>query len=150
MDSVKEVKMKFKTLLTINSILSVIAGILCVLMPAQLLSSYGISLIPMGLVIYQFWGAALIGLGMLTWFVRKIKEPAMQRSIALSLFVTHGLNTIMAIRGQFAGANKFGWSNVALFLLLALGFGFTVVMNSFPPKYPTKEILKDKGKDREA
>lgn len=142
--------MKFKTLLIVNSLLAVIAGVLCVLIPAKLLSGFGIHLIPMGLVIYQFWGAALIGLGMLTWFARKITEPAIQRSFAFSLFVTHGLNTFMAIRGQFAGANKFGWSNVALFFLLALGFGFFVVMNPFPQKYSDREILKGDGKDREA
>jgi len=31
----------------------------------------------MGLVIYQFWGAALIGLGMLTWFARSVRESAL-------------------------------------------------------------------------
>jgi hypothetical protein len=103
-------------------------GIACVLMPAQLLASYDVSLAPMGLVIYQFWGVALIGLGMLTWFARSVKESALQRRFALALFITNGLNCVMAVRGQFAGANTFGWSMVALFLLLALGFGAFVLI----------------------
>jgi hypothetical protein len=115
--------MKFKILLTINSALAFVSGIACVLMPAQLLTSYDVSLAPMGLVIYQFWGAALIGLGMLTWFARSVRESALQRKFALALFITNGLSCVMAVRGQFAGANTFGWSTVALFFLLALGFG---------------------------
>ena len=115
--------MKFKTLLTINSTLAFVTGIACVLMPAQLLASYNVSLAPMGLVIYQFWGTALIGLGLLTWFARSVRESALQRKFALALFMTNGLSCIMAVRGQFAGANTFGWSTVALFFLLALGFG---------------------------
>lgn len=115
--------MKFKTLLTINSVLAFFAGVACVLVPAQLLSSYGVSLVPMELVIYQFWGAALIGLGMLTWFARNIKEPALQKTFALSLFITNGISCVMAIRGQYAGANDFGWSTVALYSSLALVFG---------------------------
>ncbi|MFC2142667.1 hypothetical protein ACFLR7_07020 [Acidobacteriota bacterium] len=115
--------MKFKTLLTIHAVLAFVAGIACLFVPAKLLSSYGVSLIPMGLVIYQFWGAALIGLGLLTWFARSIKEFALQKLFALSLFITHGINCVIAIRGQFAGANDFGWSNVALFFLISIGFG---------------------------
>jgi predicted membrane channel-forming protein YqfA (hemolysin III family) len=92
-------------------------------MPAQLLASYDVSLAPMGLVIYQFWGVALMGLGMLTWFARSVRESVLQRKFALALFITNGLSGVMAVRGQFAGANTFGWSTVALFFLLALGFG---------------------------
>jgi hypothetical protein len=114
--------MKFTTLLTINSVLAVVCGIACVLMPSQLLASYNVSLAPMGLVIYQFWGAALVGLGMLTWFAKSIRESALQRKFALALFITNGLSCIMAVRGQLAGTNNFGWSTVILFFLLTLGF----------------------------
>jgi len=57
--------MKFKTILTIFSAVAFISGLACVLAPAQMLSSYGISLIPMGHVVYQFWGSTLMGLGIL-------------------------------------------------------------------------------------
>jgi hypothetical protein len=115
--------MKFKTLLTINSIVAFISGIACVLIPAKLLASYNVSLAPMGLVVYQFWGASLIGLGMFSWFSRSIKESTLQRKFALTLFITNGLSCVMAVRGQFAGANNFVWSTVALYLLLTVGFG---------------------------
>ena len=98
--------MKFKTLLTINSALAFVSGIACVLMPAQLLASYDLSLAPIGLVIYQFWGAALIGLGMFTWFARGVRESALQRRFAMALFITNGLSCVMAVRGQFAGRLK--------------------------------------------
>ena len=62
--------MKFKALLTVNSILAFASGAVCVLIPAQLLAHYDVVLSPMGLVIYQFWGATLIGLGMIIWFAR--------------------------------------------------------------------------------
>lgn len=122
--------MKFKTLCTINSILAFFSGILCVLMPARLLASYDVRLAPMGLVIYQFWGVALTGLGMLVWFARSIRESALQRRFALALFITNGLSCVMAVRGQYAGANTFGWSTVALFFLLAVGFGTFMLINS--------------------
>ena len=46
--------MKFKTLLTIFSAIAFLSGLDCVLAPPKMLSSYRISLIPMGYVVYQF------------------------------------------------------------------------------------------------
>lgn len=115
--------MKFKSLLTIFSVVTFVAGLACVLAPAPMLSSYGVSLIPIGYVVYQFWGSTLMGLGMLSWFARNIEEPALQRKFAFAFLITTALGMVMAIRGQYAGANDFGWSNVALYSLLTLGFG---------------------------
>ena len=122
--------MKFKTLCIFNSFMAFISGVLCVLMPAKLLASYNVSLAPMGLVIYQFWGVSLIGLGMLSWFARSVTESALQKRFALALFITNGLSCIMAVRGQYAGANNLGWSTVSLFFLLALGFGTFMLIAS--------------------
>lgn len=122
--------MKFKMLCTMNSTLLCISGLLCVVMPAKLLASYDVRLAPMGLVIYQFWGVALIGLGMLVWFARNIRESALQRRFAFALFMTNGLSCVIAVRGQYAGANTFGWSTVALFFFFALAFGTFMVIQS--------------------
>ena len=55
-------------------------------------------------------------------------ETTLQKKFALALFITNGLSCVMAVRGQFAGANTFGWSTVALYFLLALGFGAFVLI----------------------
>lgn len=115
--------MKFKVLLTVNSVLALVTGIACVLVPVQLLAHYEVTLSPMGLVVYQFWGATLFGLGMLIWIARAINDRVLQRRISLALFVTNALSCVMAVRGQYAGANARGWSMVVLFGLLAVAYG---------------------------
>lgn len=124
--------MKFKILLIINAILAFTIGVACVLIPARLLAQYDVVLSPMGLVIYQFWGVALIGLGLLTWLAKSITELSLQKNFAFALFITNGLSAIMAIKGQYAGANTSGWSTVTLFLLLAIGFGVFLLQNLKP------------------
>lgn len=116
--------MTFKTLLIMNAVMAFLTGIACVLVPAPLLATYGITLIPMGFIIYQLWGALLIGLGVLSWLVRNTTELELQKAVALSLFVTYGISGGLAIRGQFSGANSLGWSTVAVFAVFALGFGY--------------------------
>lgn len=120
--------MAFKTLLTVNSILALVTGTACVLVPSQLLAHYEVRLSPMGIVIYQFWGATLVGLGMIIWFARGFTDRLLQRKLSIALFVTNVLSCIMAFRGQYAGANARGWSMVVLFGLLALAYGaFTLI-----------------------
>jgi hypothetical protein len=92
-------------------------------MPTQMVANYGVNLSPMGIVIYQFWGAALIGIGLMSWSARNIKELSFQKMFALSLFIMNATSFIIALRGQYAGANNFGWSTVAIYLFLAIGFG---------------------------
>ena len=116
--------MRFESLLLVSAVIAVPMGVACILAPAQLLATYGVALAPMGLVIYQFWGAFLLGLGMLAWSARKITDRGVQRAIASSLTITFGISCAIAVRGQFAGANNVGWSTVALFLLLASAFGY--------------------------
>ena len=116
--------MEFRTLLLINAVIAIPVGSACILAPAQLLATYGVTLPPMGLVVYQFWGAFLLGLGMLTWSARKTEDRGVQRAVASSLFITYLISCAIAVRGQYAGANSVGWSTVALFLLLALGFAY--------------------------
>ena len=116
--------MRFESLLLISAVIAIPMGIACILAPAQLLATYGVTLPPMGLVIYQFWGTFLLGFGLLTWSARKIRDRSAQRAIASSLTITFGISCAIAVRGQFAGANNVGWSTVALFLLLASAFGY--------------------------
>ena len=122
--------MKIKALFIINAILALVMGVACVIAPAQLLSSYDVTLSPMGLVIYQFWGAALVGMGLLIWLTRNIQERKIKRALTFSLFCVNGISCAIAIRGQYAGANTLGWSTVTLFALLALGYGLFLIMRS--------------------
>ena len=101
-----------------------VSGIAFILIPGQILASYGIRLSLMGEVIYQFWGATLVGLGLLTWRVRPFKAPEFQKKIALYLSVINGLSCLLALRGQTAGANAWGWSTVVVYMLMATGFGY--------------------------
>lgn len=114
----------YKKLMTVHSAVAVPMGIACMLIPTMLLATYEVTLSPMGLVIYQFWGAALFGLGLLSWVLRKATELQVKTGSCLAFVIVHGVNCVMAVRGQLAGANDVGWSVVVLFLLLALGFAY--------------------------
>ncbi len=117
--------MKLSTLMVINTFVALLFGLAFVLVPGALLSLYGITLSLGGLVVARLFGAALIGYGMLTFLARNAEESKARRAIVLALFISDVVGFIVALQGQFSGAvNALGWSTVAIYLLLALGFGY--------------------------
>ncbi len=121
--------MNYKILIVINSSIAILSGLLCLLLPATLLANYDVALSSMGLIIYQFWGVSLIGLGIITWMVSFIEETKHRQRITITLFIINILNTYLAYTGQFNGANTFGWSTVIMFGLLSFGFMIYIINN---------------------
>ena len=115
--------MKYKIIMFINSVLAVLTGMVCMIIPRMVLNTYDVTLSEMGIVIYQFWGTSLFGLGLLSWFLKNITEFNLQKKIVTAFFITNGLSCLIAVRGQFAGANIIGWSTVAIYFMLSVLFG---------------------------
>ena len=117
--------MKLGTLFTINAVVTVVFGLAFVLVAGTLLSLYGITLSPGGLIVARLFGAALLGYAVLTWFARNAEESEARQAVVLALFIGDVVGFIVALLGQLSGAvNALGWSTVAIYLLLALGFGY--------------------------
>jgi hypothetical protein len=117
--------MKLNTLMVINTIVAAVFGIAFVLVPAQVIQLYGITVDAPLKYVGQLFGAALVGFAFLTWSARNATDSDARRAIVLALFVSDGVGFIVALIGQLAGVvNSLGWSTVAIYLLLALGFGY--------------------------
>lgn len=118
--------MKLGTLLVIDGAVGVVFGIAFVLAPAQVLSAYGTTLGAAGLFMTRLFGAALIQIGALALLARNVADASAQRTIVLAYFIALVIGFVVALQGQLAGiANALGWSTVVLYLLLALGFGYS-------------------------
>ena len=116
--------MKLSNFLVVKAIISLAFGIGLVLVPAAVMSLYGITLDPAGILMARFVGACLIGIGLICWFDRSADHDALQ-GITLALFVGDTVGFIVALLGQLSGLmNALGWAIVAIWLLLALGLGY--------------------------
>ena len=117
--------MKLSNLMVINTVVALVFGIAFVLIPAQTISLYGVTADSALKYVGQLLGAALIGYGVLTWWAKNVSESQARRAIVLALLVGDGIGFIVAFIGQLAGVvNTLGWSVVAIYLLLALGYGY--------------------------
>ena len=72
----------------------------------------------------RFFGACLIGIGLICWFDKSADYKALQ-GITLALFIGDTIGFIVALLGQLNGLmNSLGWIIVAIWLVLAFGLGY--------------------------
>ena len=117
--------MKLGTLFTINAVIGIGFGFGFVFIPVTFFSYYGVELTEVGLVIGQSLGAAFFGTGILSWLVRNSDKSEVLRAIVLSAFIVNTIGFIVTLKGQLAGiANTLGWSVVAIYAFLAIGYGY--------------------------
>jgi hypothetical protein len=129
--------MKFKTLMIIKAVVCLTLGMLILLVPNFLYSLFGLSLGPGGIFTAREYGAALIGILMITWFARNAIESDALRAIILGLCVYDAIGFVITLVATISGLlNPLGWSVVALYLFFAGGF-LHFLVNS--PNPETKE-----------
>ena len=117
--------MKLRNLFAVNAVIAGLFGLAFVFAPAQLLAQYGLAVDAGFGLVAQLFGAALIGYAILTWQVRKTADSDARRAIVLALFISDGVAIVLALMAQLKGlVNTLGWSTVAIYLLLALGFAY--------------------------
>jgi hypothetical protein len=128
--------MKLKTLMIIKAIVCLCLGIPILLVPHFIYSIFGATLTDGGAFAAREYGAAMIGILMLTWFARNSPESEARWAIVLALFVYDALGFVVTLIAILSGAlNPLAWMIVALYLFLALGFGYFLI----PKRKPLQE-----------
>jgi len=126
--------MSLATFLLIKALVSLIFGIAFALAPGAAASIYGYTLEPTGALMTRFLGAALIGIGLVCFLVRRVTDREALEGVTLALFIGDTIGSIVAIAGQFGDAAvPLGWINVVIWVLLALGLGYFRFLKPIEP-----------------
>ena len=117
--------MKLGTFMAIAAVLAFVFGLAFILVPAQLMSLYGVTLDAAGQWVGRYLGSAFIGIAVLTWLSRNATQGEALRAIVLGEFVLSVTGLVVAVLDRLYGTgNALVWSTVAIYLFLALGFGY--------------------------
>ena len=123
--------MKLSSFIAIHSILLSLFGLAFLLAPAWMLSIYGTSTNATGLLTAKVFGIGNIQLAAVMWIVRNDDGSKVLNTLVLLLFLGNTLAFILALQAQLTGVfNQLGWTNVALYLLFAVGYGYFQRVNN--------------------
>ena len=121
--------MNLRQLFSINLAFAMFFGLTCALVPRQLCEAYGLPLDEAGVWTTRLLGGSILGFATLMWFGRRTTTVESRRAIALALLVQDSIGLLASLEIQLAGRmSAIGWSNVALYGLLALGYGYFLVV----------------------
>ena len=123
--------MKFSTFMSIAGFAAFIFGAAFLLVPGQTVTMYGIDLDPSGEYIARYFGSAFIGVAAITWLSRFANPRGSGvRAVILGDFILCITGGVVALFDKFYGVgNNFVWSTVAIYFLLAVGFGYYYFKN---------------------
>jgi hypothetical protein len=116
--------MPLRTLLLIAGLIALAFGLGFLLVPRPVLALYGVMADPTVVLIARFFGAVLVQIGLVLYLIRDVGDPRTQRGVVIGSFIGSVAGLVVALTGQFWGLlNQFGWSSVAIYGLLTLGYG---------------------------
>ena len=117
--------MKLKGLFIVTAVISILFGAAFVIIPTEVYSLYGVQSGTELNFVGQLFGSALIAIGLISWQSRNADDSEARRAIVSSFFIADAVGFIVALIGQLNNVvNALGWTIVAIYLLLALGFAY--------------------------
>jgi hypothetical protein len=117
--------MKLRNLFLLNTAVALLFALGFLLIPSLLLNLFGIADNAGTKLLGQFLGVELLVGGLITLFARDSSDHNTRQTITLANLIATVIGTIVSLGGVLSGAvNVLGWVIVAVYLLLALGFGY--------------------------
>ena len=126
-------------MMIIKAIVCLCFGPLIMLAPIFTYSLFlGITLDQGGVFAAREYAASMLGILLLAWFARNVPESPARWAIALALCVYDALGFLLTLVGEITGQlSPMGWSIVAVYLFLALGFGYFLVKSPQAAAHPS-------------
>jgi len=116
--------MKLSTFLMIAAVVALVYALGLILMPAFMASTYGLGTSASEILLSRFFGVELLVLGLIVWLAKDLTGDSV-RPIITGNLIGNAVGTIIALMGTLSGVmNSVGWSAVAVYFLLALGFAY--------------------------
>ena len=117
--------MKLSFVFLLNTIAAIVYAIGFLIAPDTVMGLHGLPAGATQALMARYFGVALLGMGLITWFVREVAHPPLKEGITLSLFLSSLAGCLLSIQATLSGQmNAVGWLPVGIYLLLTLGFGY--------------------------
>ena len=116
--------MKLRTFLTIAAVIALLYALGLILMPAFMATTYGLGTSASEILLGRFFGVEMLVVGLITWLAKDLTGTSV-RPIIIGSLIGDIVGAFIALMATLKGVmNSVGWSAVAIYLLIALGFAY--------------------------
>ncbi|MDQ2692961.1 MAG: hypothetical protein M3Y68_13065, partial [Chloroflexota bacterium] len=77
--------MNYRTLFLLNSLLIFLLGAAFLVVPSLAIGQFGVDNYASTTMVAQFFGTALLAVGLLLWFAKDVTDEAVQRGMSIAL-----------------------------------------------------------------
>jgi hypothetical protein len=124
-----EDKMNYRTLFLLNSFFAFLLGAVFLVVPALAIGQFGVDSYTSTRLMAQLFGAAMLALGLLLWFVKDVASEAMQRGMAIAMLVGALAGLFVIVLGAFTGTlRNNGWMAILAYVLFGLGYALLLFL----------------------
>ncbi len=116
--------MTIRNFFLVSAIIIFLSGVVTILSPQLMFDAWGTASNQAGLIITQLSGALEVGLGVILWLSRNEGVSNARKAIVFGGFITYSLFFILMLLNISSELSAAVWANIAVYLLLALGFGY--------------------------
>lgn len=121
--------MNYRTLLFLNSLVAFLFGAAFLIVPTMAIDQFGVDNYASTKMLAQFFGTAMIALGLILWFAKDVTDESVQRGFGISLLLGALAGLVVTIIGTVGGTLRTnGWILMIVYLLFGLGFAYLVFL----------------------
>ncbi len=125
----KENEMNYRTLFLLNSLLIFLLGAAFLVVPSLAIGQFGVDNYASTTMVAQFFGTALLAIGLLLWFAKDVTDEAVQRGMSIALLVAALAGLVVTVIGTAGGILRSNeWIAILAYILFGLGVAFLVFM----------------------
>ncbi len=115
--------MSLKTVFILNAIIAGFFALFSLVIPATMLSSYGVESNAALELMTRFFGGALLAIALATFYLKDSEFNSDVKSIVLALLISNAVGLIVAIWGQVSNiTNNLGWLTVIIYVFLTIAY----------------------------
>jgi hypothetical protein len=119
--------MNYRIMFLINAFIAVLLGIGFLAVPSRMLNQFGIDEYAATKLVSQFFGTAMLGLGLLLWFAKDVTESNLQKGMGIALLIGAATGLIITVMGATSGVLRANWW-IAMIVYAILGLAYAYLV----------------------
>lgn len=125
--------MNYRIMFLINALIAILLGLGFLAVPGRILDQLGVDEYAATKLISQFFGTAMLGLGLLLWFAKDVTEANLQKGMGIALLVGAAAGLIITVLGTTSGILRAnGWITMVVYAILGMAYAYLVFLKPRP------------------